>query len=40
LPAEIFFEFLSDKMVRVSVTQYLENGKQDKMGYMMTRVRQ
>jgi hypothetical protein len=40
LPAEIFFEFLSDKMVRVSVTQYLENDKQDKMGYMMTRVRQ
>jgi hypothetical protein len=40
LPAEIFFEFLSDKMVRVSVTQYLENGKQEKMGYMMTRVRQ
>jgi hypothetical protein len=34
------FEFLSDKMVRVSVTQYLENGKRDKMGYMMTRVRQ
>jgi hypothetical protein len=27
-------------MVRVSVTQYLDNGKQDKMGYMMTRVRQ
>ncbi len=40
LPAEVFFEFLWDKMVRVSVTQYLENGRQDKMGYMMTRVRQ